>query len=421
MTILFIFGSAYLLAAMGCGASQTTKTAAPVPNAEEQQVSNADSAKNPEVKNKKPEVQLPALPAEIPVKSIQRHCSEEEFKKVQKMKSSVDSLNKESLKTKKPSPQFLDLISRSLMTVKNCKALADQFKNNACRQLDIISSNYSYYDEHRILKMCRSLEKFVLENKSETPPISNPKPPVTPKPPKTPPTEPSVPSAPPVVPNVPAPGNSTGVGECRQDVVAQLSKLTQLEDQFKKASSIFSSPSQWAYNAQTILAASAMTKFCEPLIQFFQQKSCERKVTENGQPVIRQYNEANLRKRCETARTYFYDFVQNSKTLIYPNADLYFDMTAIPETVFETGYFKDYLGRCSIENRTENTVHSQSGYVLLKDARLEIANKMIAFDTTEGLTITCYGLNVNTAASKSEIVKLLNQMKTPVRLKYVLK
>ena len=127
-----------------------------------------------------------------------------------------------------------------------------------------------------------------------------------------------------------------------------------------------------------------------------------------------------MKARCQTARTYFYEYVQNTNTLIFPNAELYLDFSPLSPRIFEPGFKDQVSGNCLVENNTANTIDYSNRQALIVDTRgFEAAQ--IVMETAEGLKISCYGLNIDGPFSKRQIVKVLKEEQSDIRLSYQLK
>lgn len=268
----------------------------------------------------------------------------------------------------------------------------------------------SFYDQFRVDQKCQKTDSYLTRYESRPSKITT----------LTPPVEPSIPVDPPVNPplnppvNPPIPPTTGTLKQCSQDEFARLNEMVALLN--PAVARIDKLGSNWKYDANVIESAAAATKACENLIAYHDQQPCERTIDK----VVKQYTGATLRLRCEKARTYFYEYIQNKKTLNFKNADLFLDVSGFDNKVFENEYINDIQG-CRVENRSGHDInYTGKDFVLVKDSR-GFESKMMVLETAEGLLIQCYGLNIGEAFSKTEVVRVLKEENTIMPLVYRLK
>jgi hypothetical protein len=415
LTIAAIFGSAFLLAAMGCGSSKSTKVAPEGPKGTIQDTGSGADTKPPVV----------VIPQEIPATKITRECNDTEFSKLVAWRKLLDSANTavDTVKNKKD-PQA---IQAAVEAVKACDAVMEHHKAEPCRKTKktVVATEVKLYDEGRLYKDCKKATGYLvahnaLPDKNTNPVVTEPTAPNNP-PVVTIPTAPTEPQTPPVVIT---PDQGTQTGPFRQCSTDEFSKLSDYSNQQTKADTAIKSlgpVSSWTYNANAISTAALTVKSVEALIKYHSANPCQKVVTQtDGSKVTKEYTGSTLRARSQVARTYFYEFVQNTKTLIFPNADLYLDFSPLNHKVFPAGFRDQVSGNCLVENRTDSDIDYSNRQALIKDTR-GFSEKMLVMETAEGLLVQCYGLNIDGPFSKRQIVKVLKEEDSDIRLTYKLK
>ncbi len=415
LVIAAIFGSAFLLAAMGCGSSKSMKVAPAGPKGTIQDtVTGVDS-------------NLPVIavaPKEIPAAQISRECNDTEFSKLVAWRKLLDSANTavDTVKNKKD-PQA---IQAAVAAVKACDAVMEHHKAEPCRKTKktVVATEVKLYDEGRLFKDCKKATGYLVAHNARPDKNTNPvvNEPTTPNNPPvvvdlTTPTEPQTP------PDV-TPDQGTQTGPFRQCSTDEFSKLSEYSNQQTKADAAIKSlgsVSTWSYNANAISTAALTVKSAEALIKYHTANPCQKVVTQtDGSKVTKEYTGSTLRARAQVARTYFYEFVQNTKTLIFPNADLYLDFSPLNHKTFPAGFRDQVSGNCLVENRTDSEIDYSNSQALIKDTR-GFSEKMLVMETAEGLLVQCYGLNIDGPFSKRQIVKVLKEEDSDIRLTYKLK
>lgn len=395
LTIALIFGSAFLLAAMGCAGSNSDKPAAV--NAQ----TNTGEANN----NEADQVITELSPAQIT-----RECSDAEFSQLINWRNLLNTANEAVANVNgKKDPAA---IKSAVSAVQACDSLVEHHKSEPCRRTKktIVGTDVKYYDQYRLIKDCKKSTDYLV--KYDARPIKNAEPIIAA------PTPSPSPENPPVA-TQPDKGNQHSEGslrQCTNDEFARLSDYSSLQSKADTAIKALGSVSNWSYNANAISSAALAAKSCENLIKYHAQNPCEKTI----QGMTKQYTDSTLRGRCEMARTYFYEFVQNTNTLIFPGANLYLDFSPLSPKIFEPGFNNQVSGNCIVENRTENTIDYSNHQALIVETR-GFADKMLVMQTAEGLLIQCYGLNIDGPFSKREIVKVLREEQSDIRLTYVLK
>ncbi len=405
LTIIAIFGSAFVLAAMGCGASSSTKSS---PTAE---ISTTDKSKTPPTSLQTVKELTPA--------QITRDCSEAEFTKLKAWRSLLNESNIaiDNLKGKKdPST-----IESAIAAVKACDAVIEHHAVQPCRK--VLVTETKYYDQSRLLKDCKKSTDYLV--KYDVRPVKNTgsvvSQPAEPKPNTGGGTAPA-PQKPPVH-HPPDAGAVISAGEFKQCTTDEFAKLVEYSSAQSKADVSIKNLgpiANWKYDANAISNAAITTKSCENLIKYHTQNPCQKTVVQtDGSKQIKQYTADSLKARCQMARTYFYEYVQNTTTLIFPNAELYLDFSPLSPKIFEPGFKDQVSGNCVVENNTAGVIDYSNQQALIVDTRFHTAQ--VVFETAEGLTISCYGLNIDGPFSKRQIVKVLKEEQSDIRLSYKLK
>lgn len=345
---------------------------------------------------------------------IQRDCSASEVKSVKTYEQLIQNSNSSVASTKGKKDD--KVIAAGISAIQACDEVIRQvYSAGACRisRTTIDGLKFSYYDGYRVDEKCKATEKYLMAHDAR--PAKNQPPVVTPVDPH--------PGGGPVVVNPPVDQPPVPGGSLRQCSDGEFDKLKSSMGSVDLATTQISKQGQfasWKYDSDAIANAALGAKSCEALIAYHDQNPCERTATKSdGSKILRQYTGAYLRQRCETARTYFYEFVQNEKTLNFPNADLYLDVSGFEEKVFDTVPVP--VQGCIVENHTDHAIdYSGRGKVLVKDSR-GFSDKMMVLEMADGLLVQCYGLKVDGPFSKREVVNLFKKENTNMPLSYQLK
>jgi hypothetical protein len=360
---------------------------------------------------------------ELSPAEIKRECSPTEAQALKAQAEQIQSANAsvDVAKGKKDEKAIAEAAS----AIRACDQILEQVVTaGACRvtkknPVDPTKPSITYFDGYRIDQKCKKADKYLTAHNAR--PSKNAPP--TEQPPVVVPVDPN-PGGPVVVnPPVEPPPPVTGgpLRQCSADEFSKLSSSMSSVDLATKQIAQQGDSSNWKYDSDAIASASLGTKSCETLVAYHDQNPCERTVTAaDGAKTRRQYTGASLRQRCEKARTYFYEFVQNKTTLNFKNADLFLDVSGFATKSFEADYINEIQG-CRVENRSGHAIdYSGAGQVLVKDSR-GFEAKMMVLETNEGLVIQCYGLNIDGPFSKREVVKVLREEGTNMPLSYRLK
>ncbi len=400
LTIIAIFASAFFLAAMGCGASSTSKLPAPVASETAKDSSTAQSPQTPA-----DTTEIRQSIKELTPAQITRDCSDEEFAKLKAWRSLSNQANiaVDNVKGQKDSAA----IESAVLAVNACDDIIEHHTSKPCRKEFVTETKY--YDQSRLLKDCKKPTDYLIKHDAR--PVKNTTPVViVPKNPQNPPAV-----QPPVVDTV------GSFKQCSSDEFARLTDFSSALSKADNAIKNLGPFANWAYDSTAISNAALAAKSCENLIKYHSQNPCQKTVLQtDGTKQIKEYTAVSLKARCQTARTYFYEYVQNTNTLIFPNADLYLDFSPLSPRIFDPGFKDQVSGNCLVENNTANTIDYSNRQALIIDTRgFEAAQ--IVMETAEGLTISCYGLNIDGPFSKRQIVKVLKEEQSDIRLSYQLK
>ncbi len=305
-------------------------------------------------------------------------------------------------------------IEQGISAIGACDQVIQQIlMDGPCRatKKTIVGSKISFYDGFRIDQKCEKTEKYLTAFDSR--PTNN-----TPAATQPVVVAPSAPSSPSVQDATPVPAGS--LRQCTSDEFSNLSSSLTSVDLANNQISKLGEFADWKYDSDAIVNASLGSKSCEVLISHHDQNPCERTITKSdGTKILRQYTGASLRQRCEKARSYFYEFVQNKSTLNFEHADLLLDVSAFSVKRFDTVPVQ--VEGCVIENLTDHAIdYSGVNQVVIKASR-DFEYKIMVLETVEGLKIQCYGLKVDGPFSKREIVSLFKKDGTNMPLSYRLK
>lgn len=392
--MMVIFCAAYMLAATGCadsGGNSGTDLAAPItPNGDDDDTT----------------VLEPLKPEQV------RECTNNEFAQLVSWRNAVDKAN--GLIDAAKGKQQAQAVDASLRAINACDSRFAYHKIEPCKKTKttIVSTQVKVYDAYTIHRDCGKVDGYLTKfNLRPDDTIDNT--PITPVDPQQP--LPVDPTEPPVIDN-----NQGNFAVCSQDEFSRLSEWSASLDRANKSIAKLGSQANWKYDEPAITTSSLAVKSCESLIKYHASRPCEKNIKQDDGSVIkRQYTQESIADRCKMTRTYFYEYVQNKTTLIFPNADLYVDLSHFAQQRFEAQSFVS-LGSCVVENRTDSVIDYTSRKALVTDTR-GFEQKMMVLVTAEGLKIDCYGLDVDGPFSKTQVVKLLKAEGTDIRLEYRLK
>jgi hypothetical protein len=361
----------------------------------------------------------PSTIKELKPAEITRECLPSEVSLLKSTDQLIQNSNSlvDSAKGKKDDK----VITAGAEAIKSCDRVQSQINvAGACRitKKTIIATDVSYYDAYRVDQKCKKTELYLTKNEAR--PERNSGPAAQPTPAPSVEVSPQQPA--PAVGSVPSPVASAGsYRQCSADEFSNLSAMVSSLDLANKQIDRQGDKSNWKYDSDAISNSALATKNCETLVVHHDQEPCERSILQtDGSKTLRQYSGASLRQRCEKARTYFYEYVQNKSTLIYKNADLFLDVSGLSNKTFEVDYINEVQG-CRVENKTGQIIdYSNTNLVKIKDTR-GFEAKMMVLETTEGLLVQCYGLNIDGPFSKRELVKVLRDEGSDFPLVYKLK
>lgn len=355
---------------------------------------------------------------QINSKDIERECTTDEVSRIRSLETQIANSNAMIDSTAgKKSDQAL---AQAIQTVRSCDAVIAQQQTKPCKRTvkNIISTTVEYYDAYRISLKCLKSEDYTIKFNARPTQSVAPVTPVAPAPtkPTTPPT-----ARPTPVPTAPTnPDMTTGnLRQCNNDEWNNLKSGMGLLDIAKN--NVNRLGLEWKYDGVTVSNTQAATRACETLIYHHISNPCAKDIKQNnGSILIKNYTRETLTERCETVRTYYYEYAQNTKTLNFKNANLYLELSTLGNKLFEAGYMGDAQG-CRIENPTSQTIdYSGQETALIKDSR-GFESKMMVLETQEGLLIQCYGLNIDGPFSKRQVVRVLKDSGSDIRLRYQLK
>lgn len=408
LTVCVIFGAAFILATMGCGNSSSPKGSPPPPPPVHGD-QNPPAEPTPTDANGNP-TSKENIPAPVDPKRVGL-CSPEQINRVNALLptlnpavAAIDKMGSKPEAWKKDS----SVVNLSKNAERLCDSLIAAHTVNPCKKPThtVVNPNSPalVYDANHLHKVCAKpfayLRKFGVRQNQ---PMVEP----TPVTPPSPPTQPPV-----VVEPIPTnPGSSDSSRSCNADEMARLNSWSASLDMANKNIAKLGPQSAWKYESTAISSAAIATKACESLISYHSQNACSK----NG----REYNALTLRERCHMTRTYFYDFVQNTTTLNFTNADLYLDMTPFELKSFEPGFI-GLVQNCRIDNPTKDLLDYSNRALLVKDSR-GFEDKIMVLESADGLLIQCYGLDLDGPFSKTQVMRLLKSEGSEIRLFYKLK
>lgn len=375
LTIVSIPVFAFALFAMGCGSSGSPdRTMAP------QNV-------------KQDGIQGPIDPQNL------RECTAEEFSKLQKWSLLLLEADNLIINQLGDNPKMWtkrsEIISTATVAVKQCDTVEFYHKLKPCKKTtkNIISTSSKGYDGFTINQRCSRVEAYL--NKFNLRPnesnILNEEPSESTKAP----TNPSVnpPKTPAVVPPRVEPTpvqDSTGLRECTSDEFTRLNQYKNSLDKANKAISALGGVSNWKYESQAILNATATTKSCEALALNFQAGGCRKSLKDPKLGnIVKVYTSQALKQECQAARSYYYEFTQREQDLIMPNANLMLDTKIVSSAVIQPGVSSNSLELCVATNTTNQTIQYNGEKTLVIEARAYPSYtsnaQMIVMLTREGL------------------------------------
>ncbi len=401
LTVMVIMGTAFILFSMGCGSSKNAKPA--LEAAPEAQENNNKRPTNPSVEAD----QTPIDQAKDPNKV--KECSANEFADLKTLKTVLTDSDQQikSLGDQKKWTLNSKVFQSSQKSALLCEKLLTRHRPAACKKT-IAEGIQTVYSYKKIKSECELSQKYYNQYKTAQapqpvkPPVKQPDAPVVVP-------EPSVPQTPaPVVqqPQTPAGTYPT----CTTGEFQKLSSWSAELDAANKNIARLGSKSQWKYDSAANSTSTAAKKSCEALISYHTQNPCQK---------TKIYDESSIRQRCETARTYFYEFTQRTSTLNEKNADLYLDISRFNQKSFEPQEQKSYQN-CIVQNPTDSRIDYTNKKALVVSSR-GFEDKIMVLETQEGLLLQCYSLGLDGPFSKRQVVNNLNLDKTYINLEYVLK
>lgn len=407
MTVAIIFGTAFLLAALGCSDSSSSPNSQPV-----QPPDSLDAGQDSTTDTTQP--LQPLDPSQA------RECTDNEFSQLiqwrnqlDKAHQQIDATGANETRWQKTKPA----VEESVAAVKLCDSRIIYHREQPCKKttktiVNPNKPNVKVYDEFHLTRDCSKAEKYL--NKFGVKP-NNP----------TQPSNPEVPSLPNPAPtpddgqnNPPTPVE--GLASCSNDEFANLTQWAGQLDLANKSISKMGSVSSWKFDANAINFSTDATSSCEKMMAYHSQHPCQKLIKQSdGSTVTRQYTADTLAQRCEMARTYFYEFQQRTKTLNSKNADLYLDLTQYAFNKFPAQSHES-TDNCVIDNPTDRSLNYSTQKALIVDSR-GFEDKIMVLETAEGLIMQCYGLELDGPFSKNQIIRLLKAKNTNIKLEYILK
>lgn len=398
-TIVIIFGAAYVLSASGCADSSTSQGS---------KLKDTTDIGNQNGNVNNPETDLqPVKPEDV------RECSNNEFAQLISWRNLIDKANSAIVTAQ--GKQLPAAVEASLNAIKACDSRFAYHRSQPCKKTtkNVVQQKpvIKVYDAFLIHRDCSKVEGYLNKHNLRPEPSVD----TTPAPLPIEPSEPTQP-LPPVVND----NNNSGLVTCSDDEFARLKDWSGLLDRANASIKKLGSQANWKYDEMAISNSGAATKSCESLMKYHDQRACQKNIKQaDGSIVNKSYTKETLGERCKMARTYFYEYVQNSETLIWPNVDLYVDLSRFKQQRFEAQSFITLEG-CVAENRTDSMIDYSNRKALITETR-GFADKQPLFVTAEGLQIVCYGVDLDGPFSKTQVEKLLKSEGTDLRLEYRLK
>ncbi len=404
LTVAAIMGTAFILFSMGCGSSKNSKPAPVVAQAQskDQKPDKATESDN-----------TPIDQAKDPNKV--KECSANEYNDLKTLKSALADSDQQikSLGAEKKWTLNSNIFKSAEKSALLCEKLMTRHRSLACKKTiaDSLTTIYSY---NKIKTACGLSQKYYNQYKTTQVTPAQPKPPVaqppTVKQPEAPViSEPSIPQAP-----------SGTYAACTAAEFQKLSTWSAELDSANKNIARLGGKSQWKYDSAAMSTSAAAKKSCETLISYHTQSPCQRAIKQaDGSLLTKTYDQSSIRQRCETARTYFYEFTQRTSTLNETGADLYLDISRFNQKAFESQEQKSYQN-CVVQNPTDSRIDYTNKKALVVSSR-GFEDKIMVLETQEGLLLQCYSLGLDGPFSKRQVVNNLNLDKTYINLEYVLK
>ena len=411
LTAMAIMGTAFILFSMGCGSSKNVK---PVSVAAQEQ--NLDKAPDKVIEAN----QTPIDQAKDPNKV--KECTAGEYADLKSLKTMLADSDQQikSLGDQKKWALNSKVLQSSQKSASLCEKLLARHRPAACKKT-IADSIATVNSNKKIKAECELSQKYYIQFKTaqapqpETPPVNPPT-----KQPESPVVAaPSVPQTP--APTVQQPQAPAGTyATCTAAEFQKLSTWSAELDSANKNIARLGGKSQWKYDSAANSTATAAKKSCEALISYHSQSPCQRSIKQaDGSLLTKSYDELSMRQRCETARTYFYEFTQRTSTLNEKNADLYLDISRFNQKAFEPQEQKSYQN-CVVQNPTDRRIDYSNQKALVISSR-GFEDKIMVLETQEGLLLQCYSLGLDGPFSKRQVINNLNLDKTYINLEYVLK
>ena len=408
LTIIVIFGAAFLLAAAGCAASSNSGNP-PALTAPVQTNGNTNTA----------EPDTAALQPHNP--NELRECTDQEFAELSTWTDAVQQAKDLIMGMGPNSSRWIrnqGAVNSCLGAISRCDNEFNYHLSEPCKRtrVTVVGTTVVVYDAFAIRAACSNIDsylrKFDLRPDSNSGDHHNPG-----QPPPYQPIQPA-PYQPQPAPN---PGYNPGqFAACTMDEFTSLNQWSSQVDAANTNIQKLGATANWKYDANAISSASSATNSCESLMQYHASKPCEKDVKQNdGSMLTKQYTHDSIAQRCQMARSYYYEFAQRTSTLNSNGADLYIDLSHFNQQRFDPGAFVTF-GNCVVQNKTAATIDYTGQKALVKDSR-GFESKMMVLETNERLLIQCYGLDLNGAFSTNQIQQLLQSKGSDIRLQYQLK
>lgn len=434
LTILIIFATAYILSLIGCAPSGSDLKTPPA--AASNPVNQGDGSAPNSVAELRP-----VDPAKI------SECKDTEFAALQSwanllavVESDIKNLGPQAGSWKKKD----DLVKTVIIVINKCDHLQAYHLENPCKKTvqTIVSpqGTVKVYDAYSIQKRCKLPSDYLAKfNLRPDPKVELTSPGVVKPPVSVGPATPGKPAPvnPPVVVNPPQASDSGSaadvaardIHECNDSEFTNLKSWKAALDLANKNVAKLGSAADWKYETNAVDSSSVATGQCESLASYHQAQPCKRYVKNDktNKMDLKIYNSEGIRQQCQNVRAYHYEFLQQDSSLIVPNAKLFFDTYVIANVTINKDYTSGKtIGQCIVSNRSAVPVTYTGQKVLIKEARVYPVSTVEGFQmftmvTADDIKFECYGLNYSSAkSSKNEVVRLLKQKQTDIKLSYEL-
>lgn len=408
LTIMIIFATAYVLTLIGCApAGGSSPAVAPAVDQPSDPSGPSDQVGTVEL-------------VDVNVKDM-RECTNDEFSKLVSWSNALAASN--AAIEASGGKQKSDVVRLALAAINMCDEQQYYHTLKPCKKTKqtIISTEVKGYDGYKINKRCQATENYL--KKFDLRPNVAANSPALPQVPSAP-TNPSLPPTSPI--------NSGEISQLRDCSAEEFNGLktfrTALEIANKNVDKL-GAMSTWKYDQNAVDSSKSATLACESVIKYHSSQPCKRVIKNDAtnQLETKTYSGETLRQQCAKARTYNYEFLQQSSSLITQNANLYLDTSVVSNMTIEPGYSSNKtIGQCIVNNESATAITYQGQKALVKAARVypdptAEGYQMFVLVTAEGLKLECYGLDyVSLKSSKSEVVRLLKAKNTNINLSYEL-